>query len=159
MVEAYSYELRDEAEELYVEQGLTYEEVSKRLDIAIGTLKRWGGEYAWTDRRKEFLEAKRTLKQNLRILRQNMMQKARNNLDPQDIYAVIRLERLAQEKEKKANQVQPDMDRPRIFLEDLEFVAETLKEIDPEGLKVLARNFEEIVKRFKVKNETHEKTA
>ncbi|MEW5725855.1 MAG: phage protein Gp27 family protein [Thermodesulfobacteriota bacterium] len=43
----------------------------------------------------------------------------------------------------------PVMDRPRCFLEDLELTAEVLKEADPEGLKVLARNWDLIVARGK----------
>jgi len=42
-----------------------------------------------------------------------------------------------------------EIDRPKVFLEDMEFIAETLKEIDPEALKVLGRNFEIIIQRFK----------
>ena len=154
MAEAYPYEMRDRAEELYVEQGLTYEQAADELGVAVNTLKRWGQEYGWTERKKEYLEAKRTLKENLRILRQNMMSKAAANLDPQDVYAVIRLEKLAYDRVKKeGGDAAPDIDRPKLFLEDLEFVAEVLREVDPEGLKILARNFEEIVQRFKMKHD------
>lgn len=152
MAEAYPYEMRDRAEELYVEQGLTYEQAAEELVVAVNTLKGWGKEYGWTERKKEYLEAKRTLKENLRILRQNMMSKAAANLDPQDVYAVIRLEKLALDRGRRTEDggQRADVDRPKVFLEDLEFVAEVLREVDPEGLKILARNFETIVDRFKV---------
>ena len=42
-----------------------------------------------------------------------------------------------------------DADKPKAFLESLQFIAESLKEIDPEGLKVLAGNFDAITARFK----------
>ncbi|SPD73803.1 hypothetical protein PITCH_A1980006 [uncultured Desulfobacterium sp.] len=45
-----------------------------------------------------------------------------------------------------------DFDRPKIFLEDMQFIAGVLQEIDPEGLKVFSRNFDQIVKRFKDEN-------
>jgi len=50
-------------------------------------------------------------------------------------------------KEEKTVQI----DRPALFLEFLEFIAATLREIDPAGLKILARkdNFEKIIERFK----------
>lgn len=43
-------------------------------------------------------------------------------------------------------------DKARVFLEAMEFIAEYLKENDPEGLKVLAKNFDGIILAFKVKN-------
>lgn len=42
-----------------------------------------------------------------------------------------------------------DIDRPKLFMEDLEFVAKTLEEIDPEALKAFARNFDTVIDRFK----------
>ena len=72
----YSLEIRDKAEELYVEQGLTYEEVAEKVKVASNTVKVWGAQGNWKERRKEHLEARRTLKQNLRKLRQAMMAKA-----------------------------------------------------------------------------------
>jgi len=63
---------------------------------------------------------------------------------------VIRLEKLARERESKGQESSaPDADLPKIFLENMEFVAGVLKDIDPEGLRVLARNFDVIVNRFK----------
>ena len=147
----YSPEIRQEAEDLYVENGLTYEETAKRTGISEHTVKRWGGEDGWPELRKEYLKVNRELNRNLRKVRLNLMKKVVDTKkpDPQDIYAMIRIENLAYQREKKTEASAPDIDRPRLFLEDMEFVAETLKEIDPEGLKVLARNFETIVARFK----------
>jgi hypothetical protein len=42
-----------------------------------------------------------------------------------------------------------DIDRPKLFMEDIEFIAGILKEIDPEALKAFGRNFDTIVQRFK----------
>lgn len=156
MAEAYSFETRDTAEELYVEHGYTYEQLVEALQIGRSTLLKWGADREWKSRRDEYLEAQRNLKQSLRKLRQAMLAKASVNLDPQDVYAVIRLEKLAEEKRRKPEDdgAKPDIDRPKVFLEDLEFVANVLKDVDPEGLKVFARNFEEIVKRFKEQAES-----
>jgi len=41
------------------------------------------------------------------------------------------------------------IDRPKIFLEDLDFIAHYLHENDPEGLKAFGRNIDAIVSRFK----------
>ena len=50
----------------------------------------------------------------------------------------------------------PDIDYPKIFLENLEWLSKVLNEIDPEGLKVLAKNFDALIVRFKAE---HAKTA
>jgi len=144
-----SWETRERAERLYIEQGLTIEQTAKATGVSVSQLKRWATDEGWKERRKEHLELKRTFDETLFKLQQTWMEKAINSEDPQVVYAAIRLMRLAQDRERKEDAKEPDIDRPKIFLEDLEFIAETLQEIDPEGLKVLARNFETIVQRFK----------
>lgn len=74
------------------------------------------------------------------------------SVDNQAIYAYNSiLKTLLDIREKISDHAQGvvDIDRPKLFLEDMEFIAETLKEIDPEGLKVFARNFDELITRFK----------
>lgn len=57
---------------------------------------------------------------------------------------------LIDEIETKYAQV-PMLDRPGCFLEDLQFIIETIRELDPEGLKIVARNFDLLVARGKEK--------
>jgi hypothetical protein len=45
-----------------------------------------------------------------------------------------------------------DVDRPALFLEYIEWIAIKLKEMDPEGLKVLARNFDMLLIQFKTEH-------
>ena len=150
MAREHDLEIRFQAEEMFVEQRLTHEEISDRLDIGLSTVKRWSVDGNWKTLREEYFERRRMLKSNLAKLRENMMERAASNLDPQDVYAVIRLEKLARERESKGQESSaPDADLPKIFLENMEFVAGVLKDIDPEGLRVLARNFDVIVNRFK----------
>jgi len=157
MAREHDLEIRFQAEELFVEQRLTHEDIAERLDIGLSTVKRWSVDGNWKALREEYFERRRMLKTNLAKLRENMMERAASNLDPQDVYAVIRLEKLARERESKGQEnTAPDVDRPKIFLEDMEFVAGVLKDVDPQGLKVLARNFDVIVQRFK---EQHAETA
>jgi len=150
MAQAHDLEIRFRAEEMFVEQRLNHEEIARRLDIGLGTVKRWSTDGNWKALREEYFERRRMLKSNLARLRENMMERAASNLDPQDVYAVIRLEKLARERESRGQEsTAPDVDLPKIFLENMEFVAEVLKDVDPQGLKVLARNFDVIVNRFK----------
>lgn len=151
---AHDPEIRKTAQDLYVLDGMTLEQVAHEMDVPERTVQKWSVDDGWKKLKIEHEAAGRLLQKNLLELRQNMMRRAAANLDPQDVYAVIRLEKLAQERKRKAEgDLVPDIDRPKIFLEDMEFVAEVLREIDPEGLKVLARNFEVIVERFKEKSE------
>jgi transcriptional regulator with XRE-family HTH domain len=49
-----------------------------------------------------------------------------------------------------------EIDKPAIFLETLEWIATKLRETDPEGLKVLARNFDMLVIQFKTEHAQNE---
>jgi len=49
-----------------------------------------------------------------------------------------------------------EIDRPTIFLENLEWLALQLKEYDPEGLKALGKNFDFLIIKYKAE---HEKKA
>lgn len=73
----------------------------------------------------------------------------RGQIDNQALYAYSNiLKTLVDFANKKKTEV-AEVDRPAVFLESLKFVAETLKEIDPEGLKIFAKSFDAIVTRYK----------
>jgi transposase len=150
MAKEHDLEIRFQAEELFVECRVTHEEIAERLDIGLSTVRRWSTDGDWKTLREEHFERRRMLKSNLAKLRENMMERAASNLDPQDVYAVIRLEKLARERESKGHEnTTPDVDLPKIFLENLEWIARALQETDPEGFKVLARNFDYLTDKFK----------
>lgn len=144
---AYDPEIRVEARDLYCRERRTYEQVARITGVSAGQLKRWGTDEDWAAVRAEYHQTLRDIEANKIRLRQKLAKEALNNLDPQLVYALDRLERSSQKKDNGG--VEPEVDRPKIFLEDLEFIAGILQETDPEGLKVFARNFETIVERFK----------
>ena len=151
----FSKETRIWAKELYVIEGLSLEEVSEETEIPLGTLKRWSSEEQWFDEKQRHRRELVTIDQDTLKLKKLMTKHAIETLDPQVIHALNALNKI-KISSKKADQKEPDIDRPKIFLEDLEFIAETLREIDPEGLKVVSRDFEMIVRRFK---ESHAQAA
>lgn len=106
---------------------------------------------SWMDRKKEYRSAFANIRRDTVLLRKRMTERALKSLEPQDLYAVVKLETMAARQSKKDDQV-IEIDRPALFLDDMEFVAKILKEIDPEGLKVFARNFDVIVTKFKEHN-------
>lgn len=150
---AISQKDREEARGLYVVDGCTFDQVAKATGISASTLKIWSDEEGWQTSKSEYRETQRGIWADITKLRKKFAAKAVESLDPQDIYALVRLENVAMKQvTKKEETVEPDIDRPKIFLEDMEYIAETLKEIDPEGLKVFARNLELIITRFKEKH-------
>ena len=156
----------NEAEELYVVDGLTLEAIAARLGPegpSVTSLSGWKQDGEWDRLRSEWAAAQAGIKRDRLKSRQEMAKTLlkilnKDDLTPQDIYAATAIERCLGQGEKKGieDAAAPEIDRPALFLEDLEFVAAILKEVDPEGLKVLARNFNLIVSRFKA---AHAQTA
>lgn len=142
------WELREQAEELYILDGKTHEEITEITGIAIQTLKGWSADEGWSNKRREYRQQLSDIKRNTVKLRSKLLMQALNSLDPQQVFAAARIEMIASRQDKKED-IDAKIDRPKIFLEDMEFVAEILKEIDPEGLKILARNFDIIIEKFK----------
>jgi hypothetical protein len=143
------FEQRERAKDLYVIEGMTLEQVAVETQIPVRTVEEWSRSDGWVEERREYRRSLSDIKRNTVTLRKRLISKALESLDPQDIYAASRLEALSARGEKKQESGEVAIDRPKLFLEDMGFIATTLKEIDPEGLKVFARNFESIVERFK----------
>lgn len=154
---AIDFEIKQRARDLYVVEGLTLEETATVCEISDRTVANWSVEDGWTEARTRHREAIASIKDNSFKLKQKLIAKAlktienMENIDPQDMHGFRSI--LAATEIKERERATADPDRPKIFLEDMEFVAEVLKKIDPEGLKILARNFDEIVGKFKERNE------
>ncbi len=149
MAQEIDLKIRFEAEDLYVEERKTYEQVADATGVSVSQLKRWAKDGHWREKRAKYLTSKRTLKQQLVKLRDTMLQKAVDSEDPQQAYAALKVLKLQMDSEKNNDSETVEIDRPKLFLEDMAFIAETLKDVDPGGLKVFARNFDTIVSRFK----------
>jgi hypothetical protein len=54
--------------------------------------------------------------------------------------------------EASRSEVKVEVDRPALFMENMEWLATKLKDLDPEGLKVLARNFDALIISFKAEH-------
>lgn len=50
------------------------------------------------------------------------------------------------------NETGPEIDKPALFLEIVEWIAVKLRDADPEALKALARNFDSLVIQFKAEH-------
>lgn len=57
--ESYSWEVREAAEEFYIIDGRTYEQVAEATGVSLSQLKRWGMDSipTWSDRRRDYRQA------------------------------------------------------------------------------------------------------
>ena len=150
---AYPEETREIAEEIYVYDGKTLEQVADQTQIPIQTLKQWSSDGSWFAKKKEYQSTSLVIKQNMIRLQKDLIQKALDTLDPQAIYALARLKAVTKKADTKADK-EPDIDRPKLFMEDMEFAVKILQEVDPQALKLFGKHFGLIVRRWKEENNT-----
>lgn len=93
------WETRIDAEDMYITGGMTYEQVAEKTGVSLATLKRWGSEGGWTDRKRELREAQRDIKQKTVMLRLGLIQTAIDGHDPMQVFAAAKFEDLALKKE------------------------------------------------------------
>lgn len=168
MPQEYPLSVRFRAEELYVEGGLNFDEVARATraivkevcsedkGVSVSQLKRWSEEdrqnegKSWPEKRDERQGTLKQIERDKLLLMRDLLDVARTTLDPQKVYAFVRLDKKTAASARRPEETPaPDIDRPALFLEDMQFIANILKEVDPEGLKVFARSFDLIVQRFK----------
>lgn len=149
-------EERERAEELYVSDFLTLKQISDITGIALDRLEHWSSQDGWSARRKEHSSLCSEIRRNKLLLQKELIRKALDTLDPKTVGAAHKWLGKEDFRLRGPDQNAPDMDRPALFIEHFRFIAESVKELDPEGLKILARNFDSIIARFK---EQHAKTS
>lgn len=151
MAKEIDWEIRERAEELYIVDGLTFEQTAAQTKVSVNQLKNWSAAEGWREKREEYRKAKKDIRSTLMLLRQKLAQAAAADADPQKIFAFIRLEALADKKDSRQTGPALKVDRPALFMEAIEFIASFLKDNDPAGLKILAKNFDRLIETFKAK--------
>jgi transcriptional regulator with XRE-family HTH domain len=142
------------ARQRYIETG-NLSQVADELGVSRQTLSDWksrtrrpGEELDEWDRARE---QKRSNVERLRALfdrELTALEETRaGEMSAMSLDAITKLGTLVQRWEvaEKA----PSYDRPRVFLENLQFIAGWLRDHDPEGLKVLAESFDALTLAFK----------
>jgi hypothetical protein len=101
---AIDLDVRQRAEELFIIDGLTLQEVAGQMAISERTLANWSSEGEWVQRRREYQNAARDIKYYGKMTRLKLIKDAMTSLDPQKIYAFATLERtLAEPKAELGN--------------------------------------------------------
>jgi len=90
---AHDPETRSRAEEMFVIDGATLDEVAEALEIPSRTLAAWSAEGRWVANRREYRDAEGEIKRYARIARLKLIKDAMTSLDPQKVYAFATLER------------------------------------------------------------------
>jgi transposase len=94
-VAAIPFEIRDQAEEMYIADGLTLEQISQELGVSVQAIKQWSVKYGWKEKRIEYQESIGQIKRDTQLLRKRLVAKALESLDPRDVYSFARIEAIA----------------------------------------------------------------
>ncbi|MBU0969200.1 MAG: hypothetical protein KKC20_01070 [Proteobacteria bacterium] len=131
MPDGYSYEIRENAQELYVVEGKTYDHVAKLTEVSIAQLKRWGKDADWAGARKEYREALSSIRRDTVMLRAKLLKTALGSGDPQSVYAFAAIEKAVSAGKKSADPVPvsspeklKDINTPQDAIEALQGVVE-----------------------------------
>ncbi len=142
---SYGLEEKSRARQLFVEDGLNYDEVAEETAISIQTIKKWGGEGGWVAAQKEFEREYMELTTNVHKLKLETVKNALASKHSQDIIAATNLLKAMPVSRKGRGQ----FDRAAYFLEIIDGEIKYLKERDPEALRYLEphlRGFAESMK-------------
>ena len=112
------WETRIDAEDMYITGGMTYEQVADATGVAVSTIKRWGSDDGWTDRKREYREAQTAIKQKTMQLRLGLIKTAMEEHDPMQVFAAAKFEDLALKKEAlRPSEAPARPDAPKISFE------------------------------------------
>lgn len=127
------WETRQRAEELYVLEGLTYEEVSRRTGVSVNQLQRWGApdKGGWVERRKQRREALADIRRYEIEAVRGLMERAAQSLDPQMVYAARAMSArlLKEDSEDRREKLKAMADRVGQIAEGASVDPDTIKQI------------------------------
>lgn len=89
MPEAYGWDTIETAEELYILDGLTFEQVAERTGVSISQLKRWSADStpSWPDRRREYRSAQTSVRRGVMLAKAKLIESVIDTEDAQKAYA------------------------------------------------------------------------
>lgn len=128
MRKEYSMEVVDTAENLYIYRQKTYEEISRITGVPVVTIQRWSTQYEWRKKKMEQIKRRVDYRKNLYDLRDKILETAREDFNPQIIYALLNLQKTIEAEEK----MKPMEDLPTAPEKDLGLSPETLEKIKEE---------------------------
>ena len=148
--------LYDMAFRMYTADNKSLTEIEELLGVSRQTLSQWKSDTRRpSDELDEWDRARQQKRSNVQRLRalfdrelQAMEDSTAGSITAVSLDAVTKLGSLVQRWESMEKT--PTFDRPKVFLENLQFMANWLRDNDPEGLKQFAENFDALTMAFKM---------
>ena len=93
MAEPYGWDTIEACEELYILDGLTFEQVAEKSGVAVATLKRWSADSqpGWPERRREYRQAQVSVRRGVMLAKAKLIGSVLESEDPQKAYAFASL--------------------------------------------------------------------
>lgn len=138
MAKALSLELRYRAESMFVTENMSTPQLAALLGVARSTVKRWVLEYKWMELRREYRQSLAEIRRNTTLLRQRLIEKALETLEPPLVNAIARMETSAnRERARDAEQVPCVPDEEKRVIETPQEAAAALREVVEKKLNAL----------------------
>lgn len=104
--EAYSWEIREAAEELFIIDGLTFDQVADRTGVSSSQLKRWSLESTptWTERRREYRQAQTSVRRGVMMAKAKLIESVIETEDPMKAFAFGAIVKSASTIDKEARE-------------------------------------------------------
>jgi transcriptional regulator with XRE-family HTH domain len=89
MPEPYGWDTIEQAEELYIIDGLTFDQVAERTGVSVSQLKRWSADSTptWPERRREYRTAQVSVRRGVMLAKARLIESVIESEDPQKAYA------------------------------------------------------------------------
>jgi transcriptional regulator with XRE-family HTH domain len=89
MPEPYGWDTIEQAEELYIIDGLTIDQVAERTGVSVSQLKRWSADSTptWPERRREYRTAQVSVRRGVMLAKARLIESVIESEDPQKAYA------------------------------------------------------------------------
>ena len=126
-----------QAENLYIEEGMSIEDICRNLDISRRTIFYWKKKYDWDKSRNKKYKSESKLSTELTDIALKFIQKISNNMDNKiptsqsEYYALINLIKNIPEVKKYEKSIEKDLIKPKLLSKSLtpEFIKQIQKDV------------------------------
>lgn len=137
-------------------EGKSLTDIEAALEVSRQTLSKWKADSKRPgDEKDEWDKAKEVKRSNVQRLRAlfdreltALEEASPGSINNVSLDGITKLGTLVQRWEQM--EASPQYDRPKVFLENLQWIAAWLREHNPEGLKALAESFDAMTMEFKL---------
>ena len=126
-----------QAENLYIEEGMSIEDICRNLDISRRTIFYWKKKYDWDKSRNKKYKSESKLSTELTDIALKFMQQISKNMDNKiptsqsEYYALINLIKNIPEVKKYEKSIEKDLIKPKLLSKSLtpEFIKQIQKDV------------------------------